>query len=56
MINTNSTAYKLSEKVGLVIGKGIRYIVIGGIAVFIGVKLGGSTPSQPPPPPPPPAP
>jgi hypothetical protein len=47
MVNSNSPVYKFSEKVGLVVGKSIRYIVIGGIAVFIGGKLGGSTPSQP---------
>jgi hypothetical protein len=43
MVNSNSSAFKFSEKVGLVIGKGIRYIMLGGIAVFIGGKLGGST-------------
>jgi hypothetical protein len=52
MVASNSTAYKFSEKVGLVIGKGIRYIVISGIAIFIGGKLRGSTPSQPGPTPP----
>jgi hypothetical protein len=41
MVNSNSPVYKFSEKIGLVIGKGIRYIVIAGIAVFIGGKLGG---------------
>ena len=49
MINSNSPAYKFSEKVG----KGIRYIVIGVIVVFIGGKLGGSTPPLAPPAPPP---
>jgi hypothetical protein len=56
MVDSNSPAYKFSEKVGLVIGKGIRYILIGGIVVFLGGKLGGSTPSQPSQPAPPPAP
>ena len=53
MVNSNSPAYKFSEKVGLIIGKSIRYILIGGIAIFIGGKLGGSRSSQPAPPPPP---
>jgi sulfite exporter TauE/SafE len=52
MVNTNSTSYKFSEKIGLAIGKMIRYIVIGGIVFLIGGKLGDSTPSQKPPAPP----
>ena len=52
MVNTNSPAFNFSEKIGLVIGKGIRYIIIGGIVVFMGGKLGGSKPSQPVPTPP----
>jgi hypothetical protein len=49
MVNPNSPVYKFSERVGLTIGKMIRYIVIDGIIVFIGGELGGSTPSQQPP-------
>ena len=56
MVNTNSPAFNFSEKIGLVIGKGIRYIIIGGIVVFMGGKLGGSKPSQPVPNPPGPTP
>jgi hypothetical protein len=56
MVNSSSPAYKFSEKVGLVIEKCIRLIVIGGIAIFIGGKLGGSTPSQSTPAPPAPSP
>jgi hypothetical protein len=49
MVNLNSPAYKFSEKVGLVIGKSIRYILVGTIIIFIGGKLGSST--KPPAPP-----
>lgn len=56
MVNTNLPAFNFSEKIGLVIGKGIRYIIIGGIVVFMGGKLGGSNPSQPVPNPPGPTP
>jgi hypothetical protein len=52
MVNGHSIAYRFYEKAGLVIGKGLRYIILGGIAVFIGGKLAGSTPSQPAPAPP----
>ena len=55
MVNPNSPAYTFSEKVGLVIGKAIRYFIIGGIAIFIGGKLNGSTQSQPRPVSPPPS-
>ena len=47
MVNENSLVHRFSEKVGLVIGKTIKYTIVGAIAVFIGEKLGGSTPSQP---------
>ena len=56
MVDQNSLAFNFSEKIGLVIGKGIRYIIIGGVVVFIGGKLGGSKPSQPVPNPPGPTP
>ncbi|MFT5250284.1 MAG: hypothetical protein ACI93P_002019 [bacterium] len=58
MVDSNSPTYKFSEKIFLVIEKGIRYIVIFGITVFIGGKLGGCSlfkplpaPSAPPAPP-----
>lgn len=47
MVNQNSPVYNFSEKIGLVIGKGIRYIIVGGVVAFLGGKLGSSTPSQP---------
>lgn len=56
MVDPNSPAFNFSEKIGLVIGKGIRYIIICGVVVFMGGKLGGSKPSQPVPNPPGPTP
>lgn len=56
MVNSNSPVFNFSEKIGLVIGKGVRYIIIGGVIVFMGGKLGGSKPSQPVPNPPGPTP
>ena len=29
MVNPDSPTFKISEKVGLIIGKGIRYILVG---------------------------
>ena len=61
MVNPDSASFKFGEKIGLLIGKGIRYMIVAGVVVFIGGKLGGSKPSQPIPnpptttPPPPPA-
>jgi len=46
MVNPDSPSFKFSEKIGLIIGKGIRYILVGGVVVFLGGKLGGSKPSQ----------
>lgn len=46
MVNPNSPTFKFSEKVGLIIGKGIRYIIVGGIIVFLGGKLKNSNPSK----------
>jgi len=54
MVNKDSPTFKFSEKIGLMMGKGIRYILVGGVLVFLGGKLGGSKPSQPVPNPPPP--
>jgi hypothetical protein len=49
VVNSESSVFKFSERVGLVIGKSLRYILIGGIVVFITGKLGGSkTPPVPP--------
>jgi len=47
MVNPDSPTFKFSEKIGLIIGKGIRYILVGGVIVFLGGKLGGSKPSPP---------
>lgn len=56
MVNSNSSVFQFSEKVGIIIGKGIRYIFIGGAIVFIGRNLGSFRLSQPVPNPNPPAP
>lgn len=56
MVDSNSPAFNYSEKIGLIIGKGIRYVIVSGVIIFLGGKLGGSKPSQPvtnPTPPPP---
>jgi hypothetical protein len=53
MVNPDSPTFKLSEKIGLIVGKVIRYVIVGGVIVFLGGKLGGSKPSQPVPNPPP---
>lgn len=42
MVNPQSTAFKFSEKVGLLIGKGIRFMILGGVIVYLGGKLGRS--------------
>lgn len=42
MVNPNSPTFKLSEKLGLILGKGIRYMFVGGIVVFLGNKLSRS--------------
>ena len=56
MVNSNSSAFQFSEKIGVIIGKGIRYMVIGGAIIFLGRNFGSSRPSQPAPNPNPPAP
>lgn len=58
MVNPSSRTFKVSENIGLIIGKGIRYLIVGGILYFIGGKLGGTKqpPSQPVPGPPAPSP
>lgn len=43
MVNSNSPTFKLSEKLGLIIGKGIRYMFVGGVIVFLGNKLSRSS-------------
>ena len=57
MVNPDSPSFKFSEKIGLLIGKGIRYIIVAGAVVFIGGKLGDSKPipNSPPPTTPPPS-
>ena len=49
MVNSNSPAFKISEKLGLIIGKGIRYMIVGGLIVFLGNKLSRSNPIPNPP-------
>jgi len=56
MGNPDSPSFKFSEKIGLIIGRGTRYILVGEVVVFLGGKLGGSKPSQPVPKPPAPSP
>jgi hypothetical protein len=56
MVDSNSPVFNYSEKIGLIIGKVIRYIVVSEVIIFIGRKLGGSKTSQPVTNPPPTAP
>jgi hypothetical protein len=44
MVNPYSPAFKFSEKIGLIINKGIRYILVGKVIVFLDGKLVGSKP------------
>ncbi len=44
MVNPNSMTFKFSEKVGLFIGKGIRYVVEGGVIFFLVGKFDGFKP------------
>ena len=47
MVNLDSPTFKFSEKIGLIMGKGIRYVIVGGIIVFLGGIMKGSKPSSP---------
>jgi len=49
MVNSSSPTFKFSEKVGLLIGRGIRYSIVAGVILFIGGKFGGSNPAPNPP-------
>ena len=51
MINSNSLIFRYSEKAGLIFGKVVKYMVVSGIVIFIGGKLGGSQPPVNPAPP-----
>jgi hypothetical protein len=42
MVDQNSPTFNYSEKIGFIIGKAIRYIVVAGTIAFIGGNLGGS--------------
>ena len=50
MVNPDSPAFKLSEKIGFLLGKEIRSLRMGGIVLFIGCRVGDSKPFPPPPP------
>jgi len=38
MVNPDSTTFKISEKIGLIIGKGIRYIIVALMKSTYGVE------------------
>jgi hypothetical protein len=46
MVDPNSPAFNYSERIGRIIGKIIKYLVVSGVIILIGDKLGGSKPSQ----------
>ena len=43
MVNPNSPTFKLSEKLGLIIGRGILYIFVRGVILFLSNKLSRSS-------------
>ena len=46
-MNQNSPGYTIAEKIGFVIGRGLRYVIIGGVIFIIGglmVKHQGQSP------------
>ena len=42
MVNSHSPAFKFSEKLGFIIGKGIRYMIVGGVIVLLSNRLSRS--------------
>ena len=55
MVNPDSPSFRISEKIGIIIGKGIRYVIVGGIVFILTGKIRGSkAPSSVPSPPAPP--
>ncbi len=44
-MNQNSPGYTIAEKIGFVIGRGLRYVIIGGVIFIIGGRL-KNTPGQ----------
>lgn len=56
MVNPDSPTFQFFEKTGLIVGKVIRFVIVGSIIAFLGGKLSGSRPSQPTPNPPGPTP
>ena len=51
MVNPESPTFKFFEKIGLLIGKGIKIAVISGAILVLGGKLKGTgSPTLPPPP------
>jgi hypothetical protein len=51
MVNSKSATFQFSEKVGVLIGTTFRYILMGGVIVFLGRKLNGCIPTPVPNPP-----
>jgi hypothetical protein len=47
MVNPESVAFRFSEKVGFIIGKGIRYIIMGSVVFFLKGKFIGPTNTPP---------
>ena len=47
MVNPNSPAYKISSKIGFIIGRGIRYLILGGLVLILGGKLSSSKSLKP---------
>ncbi len=39
MVNLSSRTFKFSEKIGIALGRTMRYFFVGGIIVFIAGKL-----------------
>jgi hypothetical protein len=47
MVNPESPTFRFSEKVGYIVGKIIKIVVVASVLSFVGGKLTGSRPVQP---------
>jgi hypothetical protein len=50
MVNPNSKTFQISEKIGQMVGRSLRYLVLGGMVLLLSRLLKGSKPVQPAPP------
>jgi hypothetical protein len=43
LVNNAFLSFKFSETIGVILGKGLRYLILGGLIVLIHGKFNGST-------------